>query len=129
MVVENFLYSDINQTNPINKTLIYDVEAVTQSIINILATPKKTRLFLPGFGSNLSDSLFEIMNKATELVLYNTVISAIETWDPRVIFDYSKSYIIPDYDNHIYHIQIVFSIAGIENNVFSLVVPLILEGG
>ena len=49
-------------------------------------------------------------------------------WDV-VIFDYSKSYIIPDYDNHTYNIQITFSIAGIEKNVFTLVVPVVLEGG
>ena len=109
------IYSDINQVSPIKTSLVYDIDAIYQSITNILSTRKNTRLFLPEFGSELENLLFEPMDRVTVARLYDFVIVAIERWEPRVNLDYSRSSITPNYDQHVYDVVLTFQINGLED--------------
>jgi len=65
-----------------------DVEAVKQSIDNILRTRKGERLFLPQFGSFLEDLIFEPMDEMSLVDVSRRLKDEIEYWDDRVIVDF-----------------------------------------
>ena len=65
-----------------------DVEAVRQSIDNILRTRKGERLFLPQFGSSLEDLIFEPMDEMSLVDISRRLKDEIEYWDDRVIVDF-----------------------------------------
>ena len=109
------IYSDINQYDPQTKPLLIDESAVYQSIYNILTTKLGTRLFLPEFGSELEDILFEPMDELAELALLHAVSTAIYRWDPRVQLDMARSAIVADYDNHKYDVTLVFKMLGVSD--------------
>jgi len=112
------LYSDINQYSPTSTALVTDLDSIYQSIGNILSTPKNTRLFRPEFGSSIENLLFEPMDDETVASLYDTIILAIQQWEPRVILDYSKSNITPDYDKHVYYVELTFRVRGLTDTTF-----------
>ena len=110
------IYSDINQVDPTKRSLVYDLDSIYQSIGNILSTRKGTRLFLPEFGSNIEDLLFEPMDDITASKLYDFVIEAIERWEPRVQLDYGRSSVTPNYDKYLYDVTLSFRVLGLEEN-------------
>jgi len=112
------LYSDVNQYTPTQQELVADLDSIYQSIGNILATPRNTRLFLPEFGSSLEDLLFEPMDEETVSSLYDAIVLAIQQWEPRVTLDYAKSSITPDYDKHQYFVSLTFTVRGLSDTNF-----------
>jgi len=106
------LYSDLNQYNPIYKSKLVDIPAVYQSIHNILVTRKGERLFNPEFGTDLEETLFELMDNITAEKLFVRLTESIERWEPRVIIQYSESSVIPDYDTNTYYLNLVFTVKG-----------------
>lgn len=122
------IYSDINQFSPTKRSLSNDLDSIMQSISNILATPKNTRLFLPEFGSAIENLLFEPMDEITAASLYDTIIIAIEEWEPRVILDYARSSVTPEYDKHAYHIYLVFRIKGLTDINFYTYTGTLFKG-
>lgn len=109
-------YSDINQEKTTQQPLVEGVEAVRQSILNILNTPKGTRFFMPEFGSNLHKILFEPMNQTTELMLMNEIYVALKRWEPRVNLIYNRCKVIADYTSLEYSVTLCFSIKGFGEN-------------
>jgi uncharacterized protein len=122
------IYSDINQYSPTKTTLVADLDSIYQSIGNILSTPKNTRLFRPDFGASIENLLFEPMDEETVSSLYDTIILAIQQWEPRVILDYSKSGITPDYDKHIYYVNLTFQVRGLTNTTFYKYSGTLIQG-
>lgn len=122
------LYSDINQYSPTNIALVTDLNSIYQSIGNILSTPKNTRLFRPEFGSSIENLLFEPMDEETVASLYDTIILAIQRWEPRVTLDYSKSNITPDYDKHVYYVELTFTVRGLTDNTFYTYAGTLYQG-
>lgn len=112
------IYSDINQTSPTQTNFVNDLDSIYQSIQNILATRKGTRLFLPEFGSELEDLLFEPMDETTVMRIYNYIVLAIQKWEPRVSLHYGRSYVKPNYDNYTYDITLTFRVHGLDENTF-----------
>lgn len=117
-----YLYSVPEQYDPLEKGFIaYDIDAVYQSISNILGTSKGTRLFLSNFGSSITTLLFEPMSDLTTTLLYDEVVRAIEAWDPRINILYNESEVIPVYDENKYEIKLVFEIRGLEDQQFEYI--------
>jgi len=122
------LYSDVNNT--IQKTklttdapakdlgIVKDVAAISQSIDNIIQTRKGERLFLPEFGAQFEDVLFELMDDITSNTILSQVFEAVEQWETRIIVDYGSSTVLPDVDSHTYYIRLVFSIKGLSPEKF-----------
>ena len=82
------LYSDLAlsfEKNVATKDLIVkkDVEAVKQSVRNLILTNHYERPFHPEVGSSVSALLFEPMNPITANVLQRAVSEVIENFEPR----------------------------------------------
>jgi len=80
-------YSDIDLTfarrpdNDVYKKT--DAAAVRQSVKNILMTNYAERPFLPEFGANLNDFLFNLDTEFDDDLLEESIIRAIEDYEPR----------------------------------------------
>lgn len=61
-----------------------DAAAVKQSVKNIVLTNYYEKPFLPKFGGNVRDLLFELADENTEFEIENAIISSIEKYEPRV---------------------------------------------
>lgn len=91
--------------------LIQDLRGViNESISNIMNTRVGNRLFNRGFGSTISDLLFEPMTAFVGEFLLLEVNSVIRKFEPRVELVFSQSRVIPDYDNNGYFIKITYRI-------------------
>jgi phage baseplate assembly protein W len=112
------LFSDLNQFTASTKPLLIDVESIYQSIINILSTRKGERPFLPRFGVDLDDTLFDLMDEASSLEVLSEVTEAIEDSEPRVIIDTSRTDVIPDPDNNSFELILGFKLKGFEDKNF-----------
>jgi len=107
------VYSDINQLDPTAQFLLTDVESVYQSINNILKTNFTEKIFVPEFGSELENLLFEPMDDLTALAIYNNIIGAIERWDSRVNLDYGLSSVTPIIKDRTYEVILFFTVTGL----------------
>ena len=110
------LYKDIDMaftknalSGDVNKKL--DVNAVKQSIRNLLLTKPYERPFHPELGSPLYGMLFEQMRPGLEMSLARTVEQQILNFEPRV--DILNIEVSPDYDNNSYEFSIRFLVKGI----------------
>ncbi len=117
------IYGDINQYQfgPQIKPMLHDVEAVYQSINNILTTNIGERLMNPEFGSNLQNLLMEPIDKLTTSQIYVSVVHAIKRWDQRIILIQAKSHVKAISEEDRYEIVLVFRIKGVDNQVFNYV--------
>lgn len=61
-----------------------DVEAVKQSVINILLTSRGERPFAPDFGGDLQAYLFENFDDVTVATIENTIVNTLRNYEPRV---------------------------------------------
>jgi phage baseplate assembly protein W len=85
-----------------------DVDAVINSLNNIVATLKGTRRMLPEFAQDIHRLLFEPMDDSTARQIAEEVLEGIKTWEPRV--DVTRVDITPDYDGNMYRFQMSFAI-------------------
>ena len=105
-------YSDINQQDNLIDEKLYDIEAIYQSIHNIINTQTGQRLFLPEFGVDLWQYLFEPMTFVSVKQVYLEVYNALERWEPRIKISNRESRYVPNYETHTIDLTIVFSIKG-----------------
>lgn len=111
-------YSDINQYSPKETSLVINIDSILQSISNILGTKSQERLFNPEFGSSLESMLFEPMSDITVFNLFNSIISSVSKYEPRIDLNMFKSEIIPDFKNNIYDILLVFTLKNVDDQFF-----------
>lgn len=114
----NIIYSDLNGFTPTQKPLLVNIESVYQSLFNIINTRPGERLFLPEFGIDLEDSVFEIIDDISAVDIFRIIVDAISRWEPRVTIDTSRTEVIPDEVNNAYEINLFFEITGIEDQIF-----------
>lgn len=82
-------YTDLDfafKRNPVTDAISIkrDIEAVKQSIVNILSTNRGERPFLPDFGANLRGYLFENFDGVTASLVEEQIRVAIANYEPRV---------------------------------------------
>jgi phage baseplate assembly protein W len=82
-------YSDLDlkfRLNPNTKDFVLkkDVEAVKQSVINILLTQRGERPFNPELGGNLYAYLFENFDDITKAAVETTIVNTLRNHEPRV---------------------------------------------
>jgi len=72
--------------NPNTKDFVVKrgVEAVKQSVVNILLTSPGERPFNPYFGGNLYQYLFENFDDVTAAAIESTIINTLRNFEPRV---------------------------------------------
>lgn len=67
-----------------NVLISRDLEAVKNSVKNIVLTPVGTRPFFPEFGTRANTLLFEHFGFPTNIELENEIENAITRWEPRI---------------------------------------------
>lgn len=84
------IYSDIDgrylknkQTSDLTKSI--DVDAVRNSVKNILLTRKMERRMVPLFGASIEKLLFEPIDDLTAKKLGGAIIDELAYWEPRVV--------------------------------------------
>jgi len=93
-VTRNRLYSDIDLSLDARLAPTYssgdgdilrktDAASVKQSIKTLLLTNRFEKPYQPGFGANLSELLFELIDETTGDEMIDRIINAIETYEPR----------------------------------------------
>ena len=96
-------YSDIDLTfarrpdNDVYKKT--DAAAVKQSVKNILMTNYAERPFMPEFGANLNDFLFNLDTEFDDDLLEESIIRAIEDYEPRAVVLNVKVTTKPDFNS------------------------------
>ena len=121
------IYSDVNielnqQTDgDVEKNI--ELDAIHNSLANILSTRKGSRRMLPQFGTNLELLLFEPMDSLTSKKIGTTILSGIEAWEDRIVIDNIN--VNADYDNLQYNVDISYHIKNQGSNI--IVVSFILR--
>ena len=110
------IYSDIDMdfnvnavTGDIGKKL--DVNAVKQSLKNLILTQPFEKPFHPEIGSQVYGLLFEPLDPLTAETMATVIGNIVDNWEPRVRLEFIK--IDPDYDNNSYHMKLQFDIRGV----------------
>ena len=112
------IYSDINQYDTTEQDILIDIDAIYQSIDNILLTSKNQRLFLPEFGTDMINFLFDPMDRPTLFAMKSEIINAINQWEPRIVLHRQKSSIFGKPQNHTVELNLVFIIKGLNSQEY-----------
>lgn len=112
------IYKDIDMSfelNPVTADIgrKYDVNAVKQSIKNLLMTPYYTKPFAPRYGSPIYGMLFEPMDASTGDILATLIQEAIDNYEKRVRVD--RITVVPDYSDNLYRVQLDFHVIGVRD--------------
>ena len=123
------IFSDFNTSltaHPINKDIALksDVEAVKQSIKNLILTDKMERPFQPTIGCDVRKALFENFTPQTVMMVKSYIAETIEQYEPRCnLVNIETS---PDEDNNTLNVTVMFSIINSERiNQLNLVLERI----
>ena len=108
-------YKDISmsfKSNPLSDDLIglKDETAIARSIRNIVFTIPGEVFFNPNFGSEVSASLFEIVDEISATTIRNQIEYSINEFEPRV--NILELEVHPDYDNNEFNAVIVYEVIG-----------------
>jgi len=82
-------YSDFDfvfKKHPVTKDVPIkrDVEAVKQSVRNILLTRRGEKFFDPDFGGSLTEFIFELFDPIVEAEMEERIINTLRNYEPRV---------------------------------------------
>mgnify|MGYP001280218645 FL=1 len=121
------IYSDLGlsfERNVATKDLIVkkDVDAVKQSVRNLILTNHYERPFHPEIGSNVTALLFEPMNPITANVLQRTIAEVIENFEPRARLVSVIASSQPD--RNAYEVTISFYVVNVPGQLIELVTML-----
>lgn len=112
MTTINELYSDLDTKMDIawNKDVAAatGARAVKNSILGIITTRKGSRPFMPEFGCNLTDELFENLTPLVADTIQRNITSAVQNYEPRVNNIYVE--VTPLYDDNSLIVTINFSV-------------------
>jgi len=103
-----------NGLNPVNSNDIvadYDSNAIRNSLYNIFTTRKGQKLLDPNFGGNLDQYLFESINNVKAKILGDSIVQAINAYEPRISVESVQVMPLPDQNQ--YHVIFVYSVLNI----------------
>ena len=115
MVSQSF--KDISATfqiNPLNRDLIAlnNSYAIARSIRNLIMTVPGDRPFNPVLGSQVTNLLFENLDKLTALTIKSEIVNTIENFEPRVRLNEVNVKSQPDQNQ--FDVKIQYYIVGID---------------
>jgi len=107
------LYADLPLSfkihpNTQDLTTLSDVDAVKQSVKNLILTNFTERPFQPRVGSNITGLLFEPADPFTEIAIKDEVLRVLEEYEPRV--NGVTVEVIDESDRNSYQITIQFNV-------------------
>jgi len=89
--------------------LATDIEAVKNSIKNIVLTPRGTRPFFPEFGTRVSNLLFELASPITASQIKDEIIDGVQKFEKRVSTFQVK--VDDDHERNAYRITTTFQMS------------------
>lgn len=111
-VVASRIYKDIDKTliHPVSGDLILatDLDAIFNSIKNIIMTARGTRPFFPEFGTAIPNLLFEPVGWPTAKQMEDEINAAIKKYEPRLTSFASVVEYVGEDRPHDYNISITF---------------------
>ena len=115
----NRVYSDLDLSfakHPVYNDImpLKDIEAVKQSVRNLLLTNRGERLFRPTMGSGVFDLLFENAGVFTYQAVRDNIMDTLKILEPRV--NQISVDISDDSDNNTLNVRVQFNITGVANN-------------
>lgn len=113
LVAKNTLFSDMDASfkkNPFTGDVYVkkDLEAIKNSVRNIILTGNFERPFQPNFGGNIKSMLFENLDENTIDTMQYILTDAIELYEPRVYVNYI-SFLEDETDRNTISITISFT--------------------
>lgn len=83
------IYSDVDfafRMNPVTNDVAIkkDIEAIKQSVLNILSTNRGERPFMPDFGANIGAYLFENVDPVMISLIEEEIRLSLGNYEPRV---------------------------------------------
>lgn len=114
------IYSDFFTNldkHPIKNTLLrkINVDAVKQSIKNIVLTDRGERLYNPTFGGNIRALLFENKTPQTFISIKEQIKDVLEAHEPRA--EIVDIVVADTYDDHTVDVSIVFRVINIQDPI------------
>ncbi|HEC63771.1 MAG TPA: hypothetical protein ENI23_00590 [bacterium] len=105
----SFVYSDLDETNPDRLPhLLGDIQAIYQSIFNILNTNVTERIFNPEHGNRLEELLFEPIDEDTALAIFQEVTDSLERQEERITVNQGLTKVTPIDEENRYELLLVF---------------------
>ena len=100
------------QANPLSNDLIAlkNENAIARSVRNIIFTAPGEKMFNPDFGTNITDSLFELLDEISGTVIKDRITYSLETYEQRISL--IDVIVVPDFDNNGYDVEISYRIIG-----------------
>lgn len=89
-----------------------DIEAIKNSVKNLISTNFQERPFQPEIGSGVRGLLFELADPITMHDIEMAITRTIENFEPRVILQNVE--VSDDVDNNAYNVSITFQILATE---------------
>jgi phage baseplate assembly protein W len=88
-VSKNKVYSDLNleflqHPDRLDIIPLKDIDAVKQSVKNLVLTNFYERPFHPEIGGNVSSKLFEQADAITGIAIKREILQVLKDWEPRV---------------------------------------------
>ena len=109
-------YKDVNSQTPTLRPDVTDAEAVVQSLRTLLNTRKGEIPFLPNYGIDIEEKLFDLMDDASRLEILSDVFDAVDEFEPRVLLRRGQSEVdFFEEDNRI-EVSLDFEILGFEED-------------
>jgi phage baseplate assembly protein W len=103
-------YFDISKksSNPLNNgdaAVLKNTQAIIESVYNLLASDKNTKLWNPDYGLSLDTYLFDFVDNVTAIQLQHDIETGIGVYEPRL--SNVVVTVTPDADNQTFWIDIV----------------------
>jgi len=90
----------------------YDLDAIKNSVKNLVQTNFSERPFQPFLGSNIRGLLFEPADAFTGVAIKNEIVRVLEQYEPRITGVTIQ--LVDDMDRNAYYVTIGFTIIGFE---------------
>lgn len=115
-VVYSDFFTDLDK-HPIRSTVLRktNVDAVKQSLRNLMLTDRGERLFQPNLGGNIRAMLFENITSQTFLTMQEHIKDVIEAHEPRA--DVIDVVIAQTSQEHEVQITIIFRVVNVQEPV------------
>lgn len=108
----NLMYSDLSpemsQDWKHDVAKVVGARAVKNSLLGIITTRKGSRPFMPDFGCDISDQLFENMSPLIADTIQRNIVSAVRNFEPRI--SRLTVQVTPIYDDNTVIVTVQFSI-------------------
>lgn len=112
MSQSTYRYSDISKTGP----NLVNIDAIYESINNIISTRIGERPFNRDFGSRIEDYLFRPLSFSVSRLILSELISSITKWEKRVQV-LPKSEVTINYDTRKYEVVLSLRVVGLDTEV------------